>query len=55
MRAIVSGAVSLRQLVFHPSAGHPLAGRGLQRSSSASLYAEKQQVSAMRQSRTSEH
>ena len=40
MRAIVSGAVSLRQLVFHPSAGHPLAGCGLQRSSSASLCAE---------------
>ena len=40
MRAIVFEAVSLRQLVFHPSAGHPLAGRGLQRSSPASLCAE---------------
>jgi hypothetical protein len=30
MRAIVFEAVSLRQLVFHLSADHPLAGRGLQ-------------------------
>jgi hypothetical protein len=30
MRAIVFEAVSLRQLVFHLSADHPLAGRSLQ-------------------------